>query len=158
LFVTTVLAQWVRTSWTTASRGGPEATRRNAAPIGFALPDTRAPLVHEVRMDEGSEFAPEQTITHATPTGVRLTESDGLLRVQLDPDIFGLPRRWRRRPAVRIAPGEWLRWQINYRFTLFGDGTWTYRLDTLNLANGLADPNVFLGTPTRHIDERAQLR
>jgi hypothetical protein len=71
---------------------------------------------------------------------------------------FGMPRRWRRPPAVRLAPGEWLRWQINYRFIGSWGGEWAYRLDTLNLACGLVRADVFLGTPTRQVDERAYLR
>lgn len=46
----------------------------------------------------------------------------------------------------------------DYPFTQHHDGTWYYRLDTLNLANGASNPNIFLGTPTRSIDERARLR
>jgi hypothetical protein len=45
-----VVTQRVRTSWTTLSRGGPAAARRNAAPVGFVLPEVVAPLAHEVVM------------------------------------------------------------------------------------------------------------
>ncbi len=45
-----------------------------------------------------------------------------------------MPRGWRRLPAVRLSPGQWLRWQINYRFAYPTalSGGWTYRLDTLS--------------------------
>jgi hypothetical protein len=70
-----------------------------------------------------------------------------------------MPRRWRRPPAVRLAPGEWVRWQINYRFPGSWGGDWTYRQDTLNLLNGHAtDPRIFLGDPTRRVDELGLLR
>ncbi|MFD9337542.1 hypothetical protein ACFWBF_24545 [Streptomyces sp. NPDC060028] len=35
---------------------------------------------------------------------------------------------------------------------------WTYRLHTLNIAYGSAREDLFLGTPTRYVDERALLR
>lgn len=38
-----------------------------------------------------------------------------------------MPLRDWRHPAVQLAPGEWLRWQINYRFG--GCTNWTYRLE-----------------------------
>lgn len=112
-------------------------------------------------MRETDDFQPRCEVLAGLPdassdAGVLLRESDGLLRVQLTVTPFGMPRRWRRPPAVRLARGEWLRWQVNYRFA--GTHGWTYRLDTLNLANGPAPTDHFLGTPTHHVDERAALR
>ncbi|MFE4960270.1 hypothetical protein ACFRCW_41585 [Streptomyces sp. NPDC056653] len=37
-----ITIQWVHTPWTKESRGGEAASRRNAAPIDFALPHTEA--------------------------------------------------------------------------------------------------------------------
>ncbi|MFE1443640.1 hypothetical protein [Streptomyces sp. NPDC058739] len=113
-------------------------------------------------MREAEDFQP-RPVTHdlpdsSTDAGVLLREVDGLLRVQLVATPFGMPRRWRRPPAVRLARGEWLRWQINYRFTGPCGGEWTYRLDTLNIAHGHARPDLFLGTPTRYVNELASLR
>jgi hypothetical protein len=157
--------QWVRTSWTKRSRGGAEATRRNAAPIAFLLPTRQAPFVHEVTMHEHDGFQPQFSIHHGPPdpdsdTGVLQQEADGLLRVQLAVTPFGMPRRWRRPPAVRLARGQWVRWQVNYRFagTVTGGGEWTYRLDTLNIAYGPAQPDLFLTPPTHYVNELAPLR
>lgn len=154
--------QWVRTSWTKQSRGGPAATRRNAAPVGFRLPTARRPLVHVVTMDESTDFTPVSSLHEGTPSRseVVLTEVDGRLRVALVVTPYGMPRRWRRPPAVRLSPGEWVRWQVNYRFSwpLARGGAWSYRLDTLNLAYGLSTVDLFTGTPTYHVDERALLR
>ncbi|MFF0017687.1 hypothetical protein [Streptomyces sp. NPDC005374] len=70
-----------------------------------------------------------------------------------------MPRRNRRPPAVRLAPGQWLQWRINYRFIGTEGGPWSYRLDTYNISYGLASPEVFLGTPpTRTVDECDFLR
>ncbi|MEU1247596.1 hypothetical protein ACWD8I_11395 [Micromonospora arida] len=150
------VVQWVRTSWTKRSRGGAEATRRNAVPVSFALPARPAPLTHEVDMAEADGFEPREglrRVSYRSEVCLRLV--DGQLRVELLASAWGRPRRHRRPPAVRLAHGEWLRWQINYRFTGTSDGAWLYRLDTLNLAHGAVPADTFLGEPPRFIDERA---
>ncbi|MGC4833542.1 hypothetical protein ACLQ3D_03475 [Micromonospora vinacea] len=153
------VVQWVRTSWTKQSRGGPPAAQRNAAPVALALPAEAAPLVHEVLQDESDEFRPHSTTQLALPVdGVQLSHVDGRLRVQLDASPWGMPQRHRRPPAVLLKPGEWVRWQINYRFVGSCGGDWSYRLDTLNVAHGQVSVDRFLGEPTYVVDERAYLR
>ncbi|MEV8474392.1 hypothetical protein [Streptomyces sp. NPDC051173] len=86
-----------------------------------------------------------------------LREVDGLLLVgPPETPLFSVPRRRSRPPKVRLAPGEWHRWQINYRF---GDqnGPWGYRLETFNVSYGPNSPEVFLGPPTRTVDGRGPL-
>jgi hypothetical protein len=124
------------------------------------LPDVTLPVTHEVTLDERSLFVPRALVSHREPVHaeVELTEADGMLRVCLTVNAFGMPCRWRRPPAVRLAAGQWLRWQINYRFPGPCCGEWSYRQDTLNLAYGKVSANVFQGTPSRHLDERAYLR
>ncbi|MEU0507792.1 hypothetical protein [Amycolatopsis sp. NPDC006125] len=114
-------------------------------PIAFPLPEPAAPQ-------------PAARVLAGVPdkNEVDLREADGALRVMLRSAQFhNLVRR--RPPAVRLRPGEWLRRQIDYRFrTYTGRGPWLYRLDTLNLAyRAEPDPEIFLGTPTRRVDERA---
>lgn len=149
-----VVAQWVRTSWTKRSRGGPAATRRNAAPVGFSLPTLRFPAVHEITIQEWYDFAPRDTVRDGAPEGVGLTEQDGCLRVELTDLPVGRPHRWWRPRPILLAPGEWLRWQLNYRTTTMHSGDWIYHLRTLNLAYGPVPPHVFTGRPTRTVDER----
>lgn len=110
-------------------------------------------------MDEAHEFEPRASFRDGQPdrADVLLQESDGRLRVQLVVSPWGQPRRWRRPPAVWLRPGEWVRWQVNYRFSS-RLREWTYRLDTLNLAYGPAAADVFTGDPTRYVDERGLLR
>ncbi|MEU1607124.1 hypothetical protein [Micromonospora matsumotoense] len=155
-----IIAQWVRVSWTKQSRGGHHAARRNALPTAFALPEHRAPLTHEVTMHERDEFQPLTTLHHAEPLGdaVHLRYAEDQVRIELVPTAWGMPRRHRRPPAVRLARGHWLRWQINYRFTGRCTGDWFYRLDTLNIANGPVPVDVLLTEPHQVIDERAHLR
>jgi hypothetical protein len=91
---------------------------------------------------------------------VSLRQEDDRLRVALLVYRHGVAdqRPRRRPPAVRLTTGDRLRWQINYRFirATYG-GEWIYQLDTLNLACGQVDAEVFLRPPTHHIDERVSL-
>ncbi|GLZ13014.1 hypothetical protein Acsp04_32490 [Actinomadura sp. NBRC 104425] len=153
-----VTIQLVRVSWTKASRGGPGAARRNACPEAFPLPSVDPPFVHTVHMREEHDFAPHETVTEGPPHRdlVHVREHDGLLHVELRPCPFGNPWRQGPRKNIRLAPGETLRWKINYRFS--GNYGWSYRQDTLNIAYGHAfPPNIFLTPPTHATDERAHL-
>ena len=156
-----VVTQFVRTWWTKQSRGGSAAAHRNALPVAFPLSQSAPPFVHEITMDEQDQFQPHARLVPGIPDRavVQLRETDGSLRVMLmSAQYHDIVRR--RRPATRLRAGEWLRWQINYRFrTYTGHGPWRYRLDTLNLGyHTEATPHLFLGAPTHYIDERAQLR
>ncbi|WP_078943450.1 hypothetical protein [Streptomyces aureus] len=154
-----VVVQRIRTSWTKKSRGGLGAARRNAAPTAFALPRRLNAALHEVAMQESDSFEPRVQVRDLSAPGMILREVDGLLRV--DPpevSMFAMPRRDRRPPAVRLAPGQWLQWQINHRFVGRCDGAWSYRLETFNIVYGSAAPDVFLGVPARRVDERRALR
>ncbi|MCG8917528.1 hypothetical protein L6E12_17225 [Actinokineospora sp. PR83] len=155
-----VVVQWVRTWWTKESRSGAAAARRNALPTAFVLPEVVAPVVHAVEMREWEDdFAPRSSVVRALPErdAVRLREADGTLRVMLGSTAGSLPRR--RPPAVRLRPGEWVCWQMTHRTaSALGRGRWYYGLTTMRLAYApVVSPTVFLGVPTRHVDERVQL-
>ncbi|MBK3568901.1 MULTISPECIES: hypothetical protein [unclassified Streptomyces] len=161
-----VTVQWVRTSWTKRSRGGEAAARRNAAPVGFPLPDGMASpahavhMIHTVRMHEKDDFTPHDGRAERKQVAVQLREAEGRLRVfpRVDP-LYGLPPRARRPPAVRLVPGQWVRWQLNYRFSsAAGVRDWSYWLDTFNVAYGPVTADVFLGTPAFHVDEQGPVR
>ncbi|WP_018347497.1 hypothetical protein [Longispora albida] len=113
-------------------------------------------------MDERDGFAPQESLRAGEPdrAGVLLKEAGGRLRVELVVSLFGMPRRWRRPPSVWLERGEWVRWQVNYRFSwpALAGGAWSYRLDTLNLAFGPVGAAAFLGSPDRLVDERDHLR
>lgn len=98
-------------------------------------------------------------VQQLSASGLILREANGLLRVD-PPEVtmFGMPRRNRRPPAVRLAPGQWLQWQINFRFVGCCDGSWSYQLETFNISYGSAPLEVFLSSPTRRVDERGALR
>ncbi|MGY1580671.1 hypothetical protein [Streptomyces sp. MN13] len=156
-----ITVQWVRTLWTKRSRGGPAAARRNAVPVAFALPDGVPGRAHTVRLHEWDDFTPRHGWAEPRRVGVELRERDGRLRVlpRVEP-LYGQPPRPRRPPAVRLAPGEWVRWQLNYRFSsAAGMRDWTYWLDTFNIAYGeVPAADVFLGTPDFHVDEQGPVR
>ncbi|MCX2952215.1 hypothetical protein [Lentzea sp. NEAU-D7] len=155
-----VVVQWVRTEWTKQSRGEPGATRRNAVPVGFALPHLK-PAVHEVRLREWEDFAPvwSKESDEIDRLALTLREDGDVLSVQLQDTMHATPRRWNRPSPVRLARGEWVRWQLNHRWQRPRDGGYNYLLTTLNLAYGSpGDAKVFLGTPTRHVDEQTHLR
>ena len=162
-----IVMQWVRTSWTKDSRGGAAAAARNAAPIAFELPVIDWAVVHEVTMKEANGFRPTsslrdlpQTRPRMTIEGVSLTENGERLRVlPIIPALWQIPPRRSRPPAVHLKPGQWIRWQLNYRFSsATGRGDWTYHLHTLNLAYGLTEADAFLRIPTHYVDERGNLR
>ncbi|MCX5207642.1 hypothetical protein OG897_40335 [Streptomyces sp. NBC_00237] len=155
-----ITVQWIRTSWTKDSRGGEPAARRNAAPVGFALPHAEASSAHVIRMQESDGFVPYDSWEDLRKVDVQLREVDGKLRVlpRVQP-LFGLPPRPRRPPAVRLVPGQWVRWQLNYRFSsAAGIRGWSYWLDTFNIAYGPVSADVFLSDPTVFIDEQGPLR
>ncbi|GAA1698354.1 hypothetical protein [Streptomyces yatensis] len=105
-------------------------------------------------------FDPYDSQEDVRKVDVQLREADGRLRVlpRVQP-LFAIPPRPRRPPAVRLAPGQWVRWQLNYRFSsAAGVRDWSYWLDTFNIAYGPMSDDVFLSTPTVFIDERGPLR
>ncbi|MFF4407506.1 hypothetical protein [Streptomyces sp. NPDC001404] len=155
-----ITVQWIRTSWTKKSRGGEEAAHRNAAPVGFALPGMAPSLAHVVRMYERDGFAPRDGQEDLRRVNVQLRETDGRLRVQprIEP-LCAIPPRPRRPPAVHLVPGQWIRWQLNYRFSsAAGMQDWSYWMDTFNIAYGPVDADVFLSEPTAYVDERGPVR
>jgi hypothetical protein len=113
-----------------------------------------------VTLDEAQGFQPSELVVDREPDRgeVLVKEVDARLRVELMANPFGAPGRSRRPPAVWLETGQWVRWQINYRFGGSWGGSWSYRLDTLNLAYGPTHVDVFTGIPSRYVDERAQLR
>lgn len=156
-----ITVQWIRTSWTKGSRGGEGASRRNAAPVGFALPPLETVTsAHVIRMRECDGFAPYDAQADRSTVNVQLREAGGRLRVlaRLQP-LFALPPRPRRPPAVWLVPGQWVCWQLNYRFSsAMGIRGWSYWLDTFNIAYGPVRADVFLSAPTTFIDEQGPLR
>ena len=149
-----VVVQHVQTSWTKLSRGGPGATRRNAVPAGFPLPRLEGSFTHEVAVREWQDFQPEDSVRPELPAGLDAREEYGRLRVLVDPPFPGATGPGRR-PALRLEPGEWLRWRINGRVS--GADQWVYWLQTYNVAYGPVAPDAFLGSPDHAVEQLASV-
>lgn len=111
-------------------------------------------------MRERDGFDPHDSHEDLRKVDVQLREADGRLRVlpRVQP-LFAIPPRLRRPPAACLVPGQWVRWQLNYRFSsAAGMQDWWYWLDTFNIAYGPVGGDVFLSAPTVFIDERGPLR
>ncbi|MFF1811774.1 hypothetical protein ACFVXW_21945 [Streptomyces sp. NPDC058251] len=60
---------------------------------------------------------------------------------------------------MRLAPGQWVRRQLNYRFSsAAGMRDWSYWLDTFNIAYGPVNADGFLSAPTVFVDGHGPLR
>ncbi|MEU3957952.1 hypothetical protein AB0F45_37765 [Streptomyces achromogenes] len=155
-----ITLQWIRTSWTKHSRGGKAAALRNAAPTGFLVSPVPASFAQVIRMSERDGFEPHESEQDMREVGLGLRDEGDRLRVpaRVEP-LFGLPPRPRRPPAVRLAPGQWVRWQLNYRFSsAAGLRDWSYWLDTFNVVYGPVGPDVFLSEPTVLVNECGPVR
>ncbi|GAA3370212.1 hypothetical protein GCM10020367_15940 [Streptomyces sannanensis] len=111
-------------------------------------------------MHERDAFAPRVGREEPSRVDVQLREAGGRLRVlpRVQP-LFAIPPRPRRPPAVCLVPGQWVRWQLNYRFSsAAGMRGWSYWLDTFNIAYGPVNADVFLSAPTVVIDEQGPVR
>src|SRR5262245_57589988 len=117
-----VVVQQVLTHWTKASRGGAEATRRNAVPEAVTLPlshiktvgHTR--LLHKVAYRETDDFVRKDEPLQLDPPVTKL--GGGGVTINLDRDTVlasfrydywkcGFPEREWTRKTLHIAEGEW---------------------------------------------------
>ncbi|MEV4191402.1 hypothetical protein [Streptomyces toxytricini] len=154
-----ITVQWIRTSWTKLSRGGKAAARRNAVPIGFPVRQAPPSFAHVVEVSEWDGFVPHESVKDLGDVGVDVRDEGDRLRVLAREErVYGMPPRPRRPPAVRLSEGQWVRWQLNYRFGGIGHGNWSYWLDTFNVACGPVEPDVFLSAPTVWVDECGPVR
>lgn len=138
----------VEITWTKHSRGGPAATRRNAVPAAFPLPDEPPPFVHMVWMREWEDFTPHTTVRRTLPRRIGIEEEPEGLRVD-----FG------NRSPLHLKPNQYLRHQETF---LSGHGcsccgTPWYNMRTLNIIYGKVRAESFLHEPTRYIDDRRLL-
>lgn len=153
-----LVVQEVTVNWTKASRGGAAARVRNACPVAFPLAE--GALWHGLTMDEERGFAPTAVFADYLPDRVlaQLNVEADDRRLTLHPrmDPVGMPTRHRRPPRRSLDPGQWIRWQVNYR--LSADHGWSYRLITWNVGlRGSWASGLFLGEPDVTVAELADL-
>ncbi len=135
-----VLVQHIRVVWTKASRGAPNAVRRNA--VASAVPfnlGAGAPWVfHSVRFREETGFAREHD---RVLTQESYRERDHALLLELVPDgvqvgfrwqpTMGQPPRREKRDAFTLTAGCYGRVVVNGRHSAY-DNHW-YSQDTFNV-------------------------
>jgi hypothetical protein len=74
------------------------------------------------------------------------------------PNGFGVPVR-PHRPVVTLQRGQWVRWQLNNRYSsAAGMAGWHYTLTTVSIAFGPIPTDAFLGIAPHVVDELAALR
>lgn len=174
-----IVVQRVLTEWTKRSRGAPGAVRRNAVAEAFPLPSARGAgdlWVHQVTAREQDDFAVRET-AGAGAAGVWV-EVMGTEAV-----VTGLAGAWCQcctvfpprpeRVVLRLAPGQWGRWRVNFRFWDGFEGSeWRYQKWVVNVghlrrppaaelfrATGpdvVADDLVQLARPTRWAERAIQ--
>jgi hypothetical protein len=155
-----VVVQIVRVSWTKASRGGEGAAVRNATPPGVVLPEAWTPTsFHQVIYDEADGFRPRSRSVplESLDDRIRIDLREGAPVARVDPP-FGFTYRGHH-PTVPLRHGRWVRWLQNARWTsATGHGDWRYTTESVNIAVGPVEPDVFCGAPGKVIDERVSLR
>ena len=137
-----IIVQEIVTEWSKTSRGGKEASRRNATPSTLKLPSIPAGVdvaVHSVRITEWGKFKPRSTVSVDNKMPLRLgcveIKSVGeavIARFQYTTDCGGAPERGWMRKEVRIAPGQSAQIQYNGRFSW--ESAWMYRHTVINIA------------------------
>ena len=155
-----VVVQEVEVRWTKASRGGAEATVREAVPLAFPLPeevaasandagDRRVALewrsfrVEPTELTEGAFARRFEVERGAGPGGewleVRFDETRGRR------DLRAGPQRQR---IFRLAPGEWGRVFHNHRESHERGDVYVHTTFSVGWFAGAVAPGVFLGVPS----------
>ena len=164
-----LVLQAIQVTWTKASRGMPQAARRNQVPQTLELPESSGsgPLwLHQVQARESRNFAlePESRLLDRIPVnwehGIVFKPDDEKLQVSFrySQSQHGLPRRAPERlPLFHLSPGQTAQFAINGRFV--SERGQFYRSLTLNLAwRRPFDTGLFLNRkPDRRVDYCAHL-
>lgn len=167
-----VVIQSICTTWTKASRGGSNATARNAVTealelpaLDFPLTDDRS-LLHEVVYTERDHFQnPKEKLEPCEQTipfrynCLKLSPNNQSLVLMLEWErVWGAPRRHAfPRTTWILQPGQWGR--ITYNLRDGGANDWIYKkyVISIGLFHSYA-PRIFLeGEPTYHYSDMAHL-
>jgi len=155
-----VVVQEIEVRWTKASRGGAEATVREAVPLAFRLPDEiaasagdagdrrvalewRSFRVEATELTEGASARRFEVERGAGPGGewleVRFDETRGRRDLRAGPQG---------RRIFRLAPGEWGRVFHNHRESHERGDVYVRTTFSIGWFDGAVAADVFLGTPT----------
>jgi hypothetical protein len=177
---TRIIIQYIRTTWTKASRGGNNARRRNLLPRCLPLPlecFTARCAVHRAEFSEHSEFRLVESVAKASSLfelGIRdlAMELDGdclLVHLLRDPQNAAAANRvYRDEPgnvvdkirAFALQAGEWGQLRYNGRYVDFDTGHWWYEQSVCNIAlfSDVAADRFVATPPTKRFAEIARLR
>lgn len=168
--------QEIRTDWTKKSRGGTDATTRNAVPERWALPRLAHPLtdplviIHQrVRFDEANQFQAVEKVEQRLLVKKKRERLNGVW-VTLDEEtcllqffwtsLVGAPNRTHLPRKIGVlALGEWAQVKTNGRFGW--DDEWRYQktVFTIALATTLAEvDDIVAKVPRYTYDAMAMLR
>jgi hypothetical protein len=160
-----LVLQHIVTHWTKNSRGGAEATKRNAVPETLPISLTQASevgLLQDVCYREETQFTAKESITpllleKSYPIGATIispTNADGaLVKYRWNYWTSGAPERLSNRKDLTLVPGEWCQVVWNGRFTDGDTGQWWYEKHVVNIAVGSITRQLFRETtPTFRYD------
>ena len=142
------LVQVIDTSWSSASRGAPGSSARNAVPERVAIPDcalSDAVLLHLVTCREAQQFAigpalpAVQVVPFAQQHRERFPLALALEGAAARVDFFGYVAQRRPKKAVYsvlLEPNNWVRIVANLRVAQ--DDAWAYHKFVFNIFHGPA--------------------
>lgn len=169
----TIILQQIIVRWTKQSRGGANATKRNAVADAFPLDipahDFPFALVHhQLNFNEDSNFESPEITINVEPMHPPTSISDLACmkfdiqaeRVIMQPletmACLGAPPRNLEFKRIQLAVGQWGRLMLNGRFGFAN--AWSYQKSVTNIAFVEAiDHNIFLGEPDQFIQMMADL-
>lgn len=153
-----VVLQSITTVWTKASRGAPNATRRNSTPLALELPAFPAPifeeelLLHSITYNERDSFRYPDGKWEAQSLKkpyridclvLTLQENQLLITIQWE-RAEGQPRRIiPTRKTFLLQPSQWVRIAYNLRTSSYS-GQWIYKKRIFHI--GLFEPSASLRT------------
>lgn len=168
-----LIIQRIKTTWTKASRGGENASKRNTVPCASTLPSFSLPtneyLLHDIRYDETNAFRGETQYRNIAHSGsvflgplllyVRPRQAEA--KFVWSAHECGAPERVSH-PLFTLKLGEWGRFECNGRFgaTSKSGQAWTYQHSLFNVAfvEGFSSDLFTSSEPTAKMSQMAMLR
>ncbi len=165
-----LIIQHILVHWTKSSRGGAEATKRNAVPNALPISLTQTSetgLLQYICYREETQFTAKESTTLLLlernytigATIISPTNTDGaLVKFRWSYWTSGAPERLNNRKDLTLVPGEWCQVLWNGRFTDGDTGQWWYEKHVVNIAVGDISRQLFRETaPTYRHDATALL-
>lgn len=169
-----VILQQIIVRWTKASRGGTNASKRNAVADAFQLAEIpqhnfqNALIHHQLTFTEEIGFVSPSVEMNVEQLQIPLQLTElACMRFQVKPDVatfqplenmtcLGAPRRNLVFKRMELSVGQWGRFMLNGRFGFANE--WSYQKMVTNIAFvETVDRDIFLGEPDQFIQAMADL-